>query len=29
MKLIALEEHFVAPEIRAAWSALDPSLQDP
>ncbi len=29
MKLIALEEHFVTPEIRAAWSSLDPSLQDP
>ncbi len=29
MKLIALEEHFITPELRAAWSSLDPSLQDP
>ncbi len=29
MKLIALEEHFVTPEIRSAWASLDPSLQDP
>ena len=29
MKIIALEEHFILPELRAAWSALDPSLQEP
>ena len=28
MKIIALEEHYSTPEIHAAWSQLDPQLQD-
>jgi uncharacterized protein len=28
MKLIGLEEHFVTPEVLAAWRALDPRFQD-
>ena len=28
MKIVALEEHFVTPEIRAAWKQLVPSLRD-
>ena len=29
MKLIALEEHYSAPEVHAAWDALSGPLQDP
>ena len=28
MKLIALEEHFVSPDVAAAWQALDSKWQD-
>jgi hypothetical protein len=28
MKVIALEEHFVTPEVLSAWNALDPALRD-
>src|ERR1700761_3618961 len=28
MTLIGLEEHFVTPEVLAAWRALEPRLQD-
>jgi uncharacterized protein len=28
MKLIGLEEHFVTPQVLAAWRALDPRFQD-
>lgn len=28
MRIIALEEHFVTPEVQAAWGALPPDLQD-
>jgi len=28
MRLIGLEEHFVAPDVLAAWQALDPQWQD-
>ena len=28
MKLIGLEEHFVTPQVLAAWRMLDPRFQD-
>ncbi len=28
LRLVGLEEHFVFPEVLAAWRALDPVLQD-
>jgi len=28
VKLVALEEHYCPPEVRAAWTALGPDLQD-
>ena len=28
MKIIAIEEHFLTPEVRAAWSALPPENRD-
>lgn len=28
MRIVALEEHFVTPEVQAAWGALPPDLQD-
>lgn len=29
LKIIGLEEHFVTPDVLAAWHALDPRWQDP
>lgn len=29
MKVVALEEHFVTPDVLAAWHALPPDLRDP
>ena len=29
MQLIAIEEHFLTPEVQSAWAALPPEAQDP
>jgi uncharacterized protein len=29
MKIVALEEHFLMPTVREAWSRLDPEFRDP
>ena len=28
MKIVAVDEHFCTPQIRAAWTALDEQLKD-